>query len=172
MQKNESKVEKQNIGNAGEYFIASYLSSKDFTVTLTLGRAEKYDLLCVTPDDQRTIKISVKSKLTGKPSFTLSEKDEKFHSEDFYYAFVLLNAYEALPDFWIIPSAKVNEVLSSASKKYYASHIKKNGEKPNDSKIRKLDLVDAGNNNYLYPEDWFEQVEMYHSNYTQLSDGL
>ncbi len=35
---------KQNIGNSGEYFIAYKLSCLDFTVTITLGRAEKYDI--------------------------------------------------------------------------------------------------------------------------------
>jgi hypothetical protein len=37
----EDKMQKQNIGNAGEYYLAARLSAEDFTVTITLGRAGK-----------------------------------------------------------------------------------------------------------------------------------
>ena len=37
-----NKVQKQNVGNAGEYYIAARLSALNFTATITLGRAEKY----------------------------------------------------------------------------------------------------------------------------------
>lgn len=43
------KLQKQNVGNAGEYLIASRLSALDYTVTITLGRAEKYDILALSP---------------------------------------------------------------------------------------------------------------------------
>ncbi len=36
-------MQKQNIGNSGEYYIASRLSALDFIATITLGRAEKYE---------------------------------------------------------------------------------------------------------------------------------
>ena len=39
------KVAKQNIGNAGEYYIAYLLSASNCIVTVTLGRAEGFDLL-------------------------------------------------------------------------------------------------------------------------------
>jgi len=32
------KVSRQNVGNAGEYFISALLSAKKFVVTVTLGR--------------------------------------------------------------------------------------------------------------------------------------
>jgi len=41
--KNLNKPSQQNIGNAGEYFIASILSSHNFISTITLGRAERYE---------------------------------------------------------------------------------------------------------------------------------
>lgn len=57
----EENIKKQNTGNAGEYYIASRLSAEDFTVTITLGRAEKYDIIAINPNG-KTIKISVKSR--------------------------------------------------------------------------------------------------------------
>ena len=45
-----NQIQKQNIGNAGEYYIAALLSALNFTTTLTLGRAERYDILAVAPD--------------------------------------------------------------------------------------------------------------------------
>jgi len=41
----KEKPDLQNIGNCGEYFIASVLSSYGFTTTITLGRAEHTILL-------------------------------------------------------------------------------------------------------------------------------
>jgi hypothetical protein len=53
-------IQKQNVGNAGEYYIAARLSALNFTVTITLGRAERYDILALHPDG-KVYKISVKT---------------------------------------------------------------------------------------------------------------
>ena len=89
-------LQKQNVGNAGEYFIASRLSALDYTVTITLGRAERYDILALSPKG-KLIKISVKTtQLENSKRFPLSQKDEEGGSDDFYYAFVKLNNFEKL----------------------------------------------------------------------------
>jgi hypothetical protein len=44
-------TQKQNVGNAGEYYIASRLSAFNFIATITLGRAEKYDILALSPSE-------------------------------------------------------------------------------------------------------------------------
>jgi len=36
------RIDNQNLGNAGEYYLASYLSAKDCVVTVKLGRNEGY----------------------------------------------------------------------------------------------------------------------------------
>jgi len=41
--KDPNKPSQQNIGNTGEYFIASILSSHNFISTITLRRAERYE---------------------------------------------------------------------------------------------------------------------------------
>ena len=83
-------MQKQNIGNAGEYYIAARLSAEDFVATITLGRAEKYDILAVAPDG-KTIKISIKTRREEKEKrFPLGPKDEVGGSDDFYYILVFL----------------------------------------------------------------------------------
>lgn len=54
------KPDSQNIANAGEYYIASILSTNGFTTTITLGRAEKFDIIAISPKG-RTIKLQVKT---------------------------------------------------------------------------------------------------------------
>src|SRR3989338_3445613 len=99
------KAQKQNVGNAGEYYIAARLSALNFTATITLGRAEKYDILALSPSG-RLVKISVKAtQVENASGFPLSVKDETCQADDFYYAFVKLNNFTKEPDFWIIPSS-------------------------------------------------------------------
>ncbi len=58
-------VKAQNIGNAGEFYVASLLSAYDCVVTITLGRAEGFDLLVVNPKGH-PLKIQVKTRLLSK----------------------------------------------------------------------------------------------------------
>lgn len=112
-------MQKQNIGNAGEYYLAARLSAEDFIVTITLGRAEKYDILAVNPKS-KSIKISVKTMYSQDVQrFPLSRKDEEGGSDDFYYAFLQLNEFKSEPDFWLIPSKRVNKILKDSSNIYF-----------------------------------------------------
>src|SRR3989338_8460699 len=118
--KNEqnNKVQKQNVGNAGEYYIAARLSALNFTATIPPGRAEKYDILALSPSG-RLVKISVKATQNASATdFPLSAKDENGASDDFYYAFVKLNGFTKEPDFWIIPSAIVCPLVKSSQEKW------------------------------------------------------
>jgi len=44
-----TKANRQNIGNAGEFYVAFLLSAKNCVVTVTLGRNEGFDLMVVNP---------------------------------------------------------------------------------------------------------------------------
>ena len=115
-------MQKQNIGNAGEYYVASRLSALDFTATITLGRAEKYDILALSPDGKLS-KISVKTTyLNSAHSFTLSQKDDSGQSKDFFYIFVRLNEFETEPDFWVIPS-NLCYIMSLFSRRAFISEL-------------------------------------------------
>ena len=163
--KKRSILQKQNVGNAGEYFIASRLSALDYTVTITLGRAERYDILALSPKG-KLIKISVKTtQLENSKRFPLSQKDEKGESEDFYYAFVKLNNFEKEPDFWIIPSTVVCPLLKHANETYLKIPGKK-GQLRNASTMRILPVeMDAPNP--AYP-NWDQEIKKYYMNFRQL----
>lgn len=163
----KSNVSKQNIGNAGEYYLASRLSAENFTATITLGRAEKYDLLAVNPKG-KTIKFSVKTRFLSKTqSFPLSKKDEKKGSPDFYYAFIRLNEFKTEPDFWIIPSKRVNQILKSSNENYH-KRKRKDGKKRSESNLRILWLKLNKTSKGLYPDNWEQELKKYHKNITQI----
>lgn len=164
------EIQKQNIGNAGEYYIASRLSAVNFIATITLGRAEKYDILALSPKG-KLIKISVKTtQLDDLRNFPLSVKDEDGQSEDFFYAFVKLNGFNKEPDFWILPSKVVCPVLKSTNEKWMKT-LDRNGKKHRGSTIRLLELLHLESRDVIkkfYPKNWKKQVEKYYKNLKQL----
>ena len=158
------KVQKQNVGNAGEYYVASLLSARNFITSITLGRAERYDILAVSPSG-RTYKFSVKSRLSQEKSgFTLSKKDEKKPSDDFYYVFVRLHEFKAEPEYWVIPSKRVAEVISSSHRNFLKIPGRE-GQARNDSLLRKLPIVPRGSDKLLYPKDWEFEMKNYYKNF-------
>lgn len=163
----ESIMSKNNIGNAGEYYIASRLSAENFIVTITLGRAEKYDILAVNPKG-KTIKISVKTRFKEDAKrFPLGEKDECGFSADFYYAFVVLNELKKEPDFWVIPSKEVSEVLYK-SHRFYLDNPGKKGQQRKDSSLRNLWMVINSISEKTYPKNWESELRKYYKNTKQL----
>ena len=162
------KIQKQNVGNAGEYYIASRLSAMDFTATLTLGRAEKYDILALAPNGN-LMKISVKTtQLEDAIDFPLLIKDESGQSKDFFYAFVKLNGFNKEPDFWIIPSKVVCPILKKSEEKWMKT-LGRNGKKHNSSSMRILPIIRIRESNKnLYPKNWNEKVKKYYKNLEQL----
>jgi len=164
---NENKIQKQNVGNAGEYYIASRLSALDYTVTITLGRAEKYDILALSPKG-KLIKISVKTTQVEKAvDFPLSVKDERGEAEDFYYALVKLNNFREEPDFWIIPSLVVCPLLKYSTEKYLKTPGK-NNRMHKETTMRTLPFRVIKSQKQYYPENWEEEIKKYHKNLKQL----
>lgn len=163
----DGRVGKQNIGNAGEYYIASRLSAKNFITTITLGRAEKYDILAVNPAG-KTIKLSVKTRFQKTDRFILSKKDETSKADDLYYAFVLLNEFKSPPMFWIIPSYRVNEIVSRSHADWLKKYRKDGGEHK-DSPVRNLWLKLNNINRDTYPAHWENELKAYEENIDQLN---
>lgn len=118
------KVGTQNVGNAGEYFIAHVLSAYGFTATITLGRAEKYDILAITPKD-KTVKIQVKTSSGTSPYWRMHEKHQKVFDDDFFFAFVLLNSMKKPAEYWIVPSRLVSNFIED----HYTVWMSKPGRK-------------------------------------------
>lgn len=162
------KIQKQNVGNAGEYYIASKLSTLDFTVTITLGRAERFDILALRPDG-KTITLSVKSaQLEDVKSFPISNKDEENPSDNFYYAFVKFNEFKREPDYWIIPSAVVSKLIKEAHKKWEKTPGKSGKEYSQRNNLRMLPIIVRDSEIKYYGNDWQEEIHKYHKNLEQL----
>lgn len=161
------KIQKQNVGNAGEYYIASRLSAINFVTTITLGRAEKYDILALKPNGD-LIKISVKAtQLKDAKDFPLSAKDEHGAAVNFYYAFVKLNGFEKEPDFWIIPSTVVCPLIKK-SDEIWLNTPGKNNKQHKGSTMRILPIEVRKNQTQFYPQDWNNEVKQYYKNLIQL----
>lgn len=162
------KAQKQNVGNAGEYYIAARLSVINFTATITLGRAEKYDILALSPNG-RLVKISVKAtQVENAHDFSLSSKDEEGAAKDFYYAFVKLNGFAKEPDFWIIPSKIVCPLIRNAHKKWEATPGRNKRQHSLENKMRILPIELHGSQKIYYPIKWEKEVKKYHKNLEQL----
>jgi len=128
------KPDNNNIGNTGEYYIASILSSKGYIATITLGRAEAYDIIAIRPDG-KTIKLQVKTAWYDNNVFRLSPKDEKNKETEFYYAFVTLKENKVSWDYFIVPAEIVSKSVREAHQKWLKTPGKK-GQQHNDNTIR------------------------------------
>lgn len=159
----EKRIQKQNVANAGEYYIASRLSALNFTATITLGRAERYDILALSPCG-RLLKLSVKTtQLENAKDFPLSAKDETGQTDDFYYAFVKLNGFREEPDFWIIPSKVVCPVIKQADERWLRKPGR-NNKKHKGSAMRTLPVEVRESQKELFPENWNTEVKKYYKN--------
>lgn len=134
--------------------MAYILSAKGFTTTITLGRAEAYDILAVTPDGKRTIKIQVKTGWGLKNNtWRIGEKAENIFSDDFYYIFLNLYNLEKEPEFWVVESNFISKYI----KERHILWLEKpglKGQKHNDNPGRSFNLF---KDNYT-PEKYFTNL--------------
>jgi hypothetical protein len=132
----DTKPDSQNIGNAGEYFFAFILSAHGFTSTITLGRAETFDILAVNPNG-KPVKISVKTRWGKVNSWPLSDKCDDLVAPDLFYAFVRLNEMKEPPEFWVFPSSFIAPLISQSNQNWLKTPGK-NGQKHNESSVRQF----------------------------------
>jgi len=155
----EDKPDNNNIGNAGEYFIASILSSRGYITTITLGRAEAYDIIAIRPDG-KTIKIQVKTAWYNNHVFRLSPKDEIDKDTEYYYAFVTLKENKESWDYFIVPAKIVAQSVRESHQKWLATPGKR-GQKHNDNTVRLFRSKPS-----KYCPSWFTQelIDSYKNN--------
>lgn len=164
----EGKPDKNNIGNAGEYFIASILSSKGYVTTITLGRAEVYDIIAIRPDG-KTIKIQVKTAWYNNNAFRLSPKDEIEKDTEYFYAFVTLKENKNFNwDYYIVPAKIVSKSVKEAHQ-YWLRSPGKNGQRHNDNSIRLFKSKPS-----KWCPKWFTQelIDKYKNNINALEEDL
>jgi hypothetical protein len=131
---NKEKPDNNNVGNAGEYYLASILSSNGYITTITLGRAEAYDIIAIRPDG-KTIKIQVKTAWYDNKVFRLSPKDTADRDLDYFYAFVTLKENKEPWEYYVVPANIVSKSVGEAHNNWLHS-LGKRGQKHNDSAVR------------------------------------
>ena len=154
----DNKPDSQNICNAGEYYIASILSANGFTTTLTLGRAEKYDILAINPKG-KTIKLQVKTSYGQGSKWRMNSKNEKNEERKLYYAFVRLNDLKKEPEFWIVPS----KVVAHFIKEHYRKWLKTPGYKGQKHKKGDWRTFRIKADSFS-PKNWDQKCKKYYKN--------
>ncbi|MEA2088997.1 MAG: hypothetical protein U9O55_04145 [Patescibacteria group bacterium] len=136
-------------------------------MTITLGRAEKYDIITINTSG-KTLKISVKTRILDNiKRFPLSKKDEIGGAKNFYYIFIKLNEFKTEPDFWIVPSIRVNEIIKISHSKWIKG-VPKRGKTRTDCGIRNFWLEINSISKGLFPNNWETELKKYYKNIHQL----
>ena len=128
------KPDNNNIGNAGEYYVAALLSSRGYITTITLGRAEKYDIIAIRPDG-KTLKIQVKTAWHDNNVFRLSPKDTVDPESEYFYAFVTLKENKEPWDYFVVPA----DIVAKSVRESHDNWLERpgrDGQKHNDNTIR------------------------------------
>ena len=158
-------ISKNDVGIAGEFYIAHVLAKHGFKVNVSLGRTEGFDLFVQNPNGINLV-VSVKTRYSSKAiDFLLNKKAETLIDESLFYAFVRLNAPDGIPEFWIVPATIVAKVIMD-SYKIWKDTPGKNGRPHGDTKMRTLELRTSP----FYPENWQEQLKGFKSNIKSLEE--
>jgi hypothetical protein len=132
------KLESTLVGVAGEYLVAGELTLRGYLASITLRNSRGIDIIASNTDGSRSISIQVKTNSSGKKSWILNKKAEKFYSENHYYVFVALQGLGQRPSFHIVPSKVVADYTSSSHSEWLKGK-KPDGSNRKDSSIRKFD---------------------------------
>lgn len=143
----KNKISSQQLGIAGEYYVAAELTRRGHIATITLRNSESVDIICTKADLSKSYSIQVKTSRGNKPSWILNEKSEKHFSENLFYVLVLLDD-ETDPQYHIVPSKIIANTISTTHSNWLKG-IKKNGDARKDSTMRKFDDPDN-----MYRDRW------------------
>lgn len=159
------KVSTNNVGIAGEHFIAYMLAKHDFKVGMTSGRTEGFDLFVQNPNGKNLV-VSVKTTYSSKSKeIIMNKKAETLIDKNLFYAFVRLNMPEGEPEFWIVPSKIVADAMVN-SDKVWMDKPKRDGSAHKEHPMRLFGL----GTHRLYPDDWEEQLKYFKGNIRMLEE--
>ena len=152
-------ISKNDVGIAGEFYIAHVLAKHGFKVNVSLGRTEGFDLFVQNPSGIN-MTVSVKTTYSNKSKeIIMNKKAEKIIDESLFYAFVRLNMPVGVPEYWIAPSSVVATAMIN-SDKVWMSKPKRDGSPHKETPMRLFALK----THRLYPDDWEEQLEHFKGN--------
>ncbi len=124
-------------GVSGEYFVAAELSRRGYICSVTLKNTKGIDVLVCNENATKTLGIQVKTNQINKTEWLLNEKSENQNDKTLFYVFVNLRGIDQLPEYYIVPSKIVSNIITTNHKKWLSTKGK-NGQKRNDSNMRKF----------------------------------
>ena len=149
-------------GAAGEHRIMSELLIRGHVSALAPAGAKDIDILVAGSDGGKAFTVQVKTgvDVSGAAGWWMSPKNEKLISPTLFYAFV---NFSTETDIYILPSAKVAEVVKGSSLAW-VSGFKKDGTPRHDNKARILYLGFEANYKHLdidcpYPLGWMDEYK-------------
>jgi len=152
-------ISKNEVGIAGEFYMAHILAKYGFKVNMSLGRTAGFDLFVQNPSG-KNLTVSVKTTYSSKSKeCRMDKKHETLIDESLFYAFVRLNMPDGKPEFWIIPSLIVAKAMID-SDKVWMDKPARDGSKHKESPMRLFAL----GKHRLYSDDWEKQLEGFKSN--------
>lgn len=134
-----SEIGKQELGMAGEYYVAAELARRGWIVTLTLKNSPIADILAFREDKGLRL-VQVKTCRGGALTWLMNEKHENANEA---LIFVLVNLYaDESPIYYLFNSEEVAQRISTRHKGIIAKsgHA---GESRRGSTIRKFILTPA-----------------------------
>jgi len=123
-------------GNCGEYFVATELERRGFSVAVPMSNTELFDILAFNRKTYKQWAIQVKTTSKKRNEWTLTAKNEKIEGDNIVYVFVKLNELE-MPQYHIVPSKIVAEYVRESHQKWLDTPGKK-GQAHNDNSMRKF----------------------------------
>ena len=131
-----AKLNNSLIGVTGEYFVAAELSKMGYIASITLRNTKGVDILCSNENATKTVGIQVKTHDSETREWILDKKAEDYIAKNLFYVFVTLNNRERSPDFFVVPSEIVANIIKQSHKTWLEKPNKKGG-KHKDSRMRK-----------------------------------
>ena len=164
VKENNSSVDldKTQIGLAGEYYVLAQLTARGYVATLTLGNTKGIDILVTNQEVNKLFKVEVKTTtgthkieklFSDKPCFhwTMSKKHENIIDENLIYCFVLIESFEKLPKFFLVPS----KVVAKYVKWQHEYWISTRSVVPNETSMRRFRIELDDPNKYCNNWDIF-----------------
>lgn len=116
------KLDKTQIGLAGEYYVLAQLTARGMIATLTLSNTKGVDILVTNQEINKLFKVEVKT-TNSKPGYdrlfsekpvyhwALSKKHETITDKNLIYCFVIIESMDKLPLFFLVPGKDVAEYV-------------------------------------------------------------
>lgn len=140
------KPSAQQVGRAGELFVAAELNRRSALATLYLTNTPRVDVTATSPNGRRTVNIQVKTKRTRNPSWQWdikkAEAERRAPETDYM---ILVDLYHEHPEYYIRRLSDVAEQCLTRHRVWLKEH---GGKRPqnNDSTRTaiRMDMVVSG----------------------------